>query len=46
VKVPFKWTVTWLDGKDTVELKDVRANVALDAARFAKPPASASTPAR
>jgi hypothetical protein len=34
VKLPFKWTVTWLDGKDTVELKDVRANAAVDAARF------------
>ena len=42
VKLPFKWTVTWLDGKDTVELKDVRANVAIDAARFAKP----ATPTR
>jgi hypothetical protein len=37
VKLPFKWTVTWLDGKDTVELKDVRPNVALDASRFVKP---------
>ena len=39
VKLPFKWTVTWLDGKDTVELKEVRPNVAIDAARFARPPA-------
>ena len=37
VKVPFKWTVTWLDGKDTVELKDVRPNAVIDAARFARP---------
>jgi hypothetical protein len=37
VKLPFKWTVTWLDGKDTVELKDVRPNIAIDAARFARP---------
>ena len=37
VKLPFKWTMTWLDGKDTVELKDVRPNVAIDATRFAKP---------
>jgi hypothetical protein len=39
VKLPFQWTVTWLDGKETVELKDVRPNVALDAGRFAPPPA-------
>jgi len=38
VKLPFKWTVTWLDGKDTVELKEVRPNVAIDAGRFAQPP--------
>jgi hypothetical protein len=37
VKLPFKWTVTWLDGKDTVELKDVRPNAVIDAARFARP---------
>jgi photosynthetic reaction center cytochrome c subunit len=37
VKLPFRWTVTWLDGKDTIELKDVRPNVPLDAARFARP---------
>ena len=37
MKLPFRWTVTWLDGRDTVELKDVRPNVAIDAARFARP---------
>jgi outer membrane lipoprotein-sorting protein len=39
VKLPFKWMVTWLDGRDTIELSDVRANVAIDAARFARPAA-------
>jgi len=37
VKLPFKWTVTWLDGRDNIELTEVRANVPVDAARFAKP---------
>jgi hypothetical protein len=37
VKVPFKWTMTWLDGRDTVELTEVRANAAIDAARFVRP---------
>ena len=46
VKLPFKWTVTWLDGRDTVELKDVRPNVAVDAARFARPAAAQASPAR
>jgi photosynthetic reaction center cytochrome c subunit len=46
VKLPFRWTVTWLDGKDTVELKDVRPNVALDAARFAQPAPPRGAPAK
>ena len=37
VKMPFKWTVTWLDGRETFELTDVQPNVAIDAAKFAKP---------
>lgn len=39
VKMPFKWTVTWLDGRDNIELTEVRGNVAIDAARFARPAA-------
>jgi photosynthetic reaction center cytochrome c subunit len=46
VKLPFRWTVTWLDGKDAVELEEVRPNVALDAGRFARPQPSVATPAR
>ena len=37
VKMPFRWTVTWLDGRDSFEMKEIRANVAIDAARFARP---------
>ena len=37
VKMPFKWTATWTDGQSTIELSEVRANVAIDAAKFAKP---------
>ena len=39
VKMPFRWTVTWLDGRDTIELTEVRPNVPIDAARFVRPPA-------
>lgn len=39
VKMPFKWTVTWLDGRESFELTDVQPNVVIDAAKFAKPPA-------
>lgn len=38
VKVPFRWTVSWLDGRSTFELSEVRANVPVDAAKFTKPP--------
>lgn len=37
VKMPFKWTVIWLDGRQTIELTDVRPNVPIDASKFAKP---------
>ena len=39
VKIPFRWTVAWLDGRSTFELSEVRANVAVDASKFAKPAA-------
>src|SRR5262249_1760815 len=41
VKVPFKWTVTWLDGRSTYELMSVEPNVTIDPARFTKPGQSA-----
>ena len=37
IKMPFKWTVAWLTGRDTIELNEVQLNVPIDAARFAKP---------
>ena len=44
VKLPFKWTVTWLDGRSTYELTSVEPNVTIDASRFAKP--TPSVPSR
>jgi photosynthetic reaction center cytochrome c subunit len=41
IKVPFRWTMGWLDGLDTFELTDVKLNVPIDLARFSQPPASA-----
>jgi photosynthetic reaction center cytochrome c subunit len=41
VKMPFRWTVTWLSGRSTIELTDVQPNVPIDAAKFAKPKSSA-----
>jgi hypothetical protein len=37
VKMPFRWTFGWLDGRDTFELKDVRVNVPIDPAVFGRP---------
>ena len=37
IKMPFRWTVAWLDGRSTFELTEVQPNIAVDGARFAKP---------
>jgi len=37
LKVPFKWTTTWLDGRANYEATDVQANVAIPANRFTRP---------
>jgi len=42
VKMPYKFTMTWLDGRDNFELTQIRANTTIDAAKFAKP--APSTP--
>jgi len=44
MKMPFRWTVVWLDGQETFELADVKPNVPIDASKFAKPGATARTP--
>ncbi len=37
VKVPFKWTATWTDGRSEFEMTDIKPNVPIDAAKFGKP---------
>ena len=37
VKMPFHWVMTWTNGQSTIQLNDVRPNVPIDAARFARP---------
>jgi len=45
VKMPFHLVTTWTDGRSTTELTSIQANVAIDAAKFAKPtPAAAKKP--
>jgi photosynthetic reaction center cytochrome c subunit len=36
-RLPFRWTVTWTDGRSVAELAQVQPNVPIDAAKFAKP---------
>jgi photosynthetic reaction center cytochrome c subunit len=37
VKLPYRWIVTWTDGRSTIELSELRANVPINATKFAKP---------
>ncbi len=37
LKVPYKMIATWLDGKSTIQLTEVKANVPIDPAKFARP---------
>ena len=45
VKMPFKWTVVWLDGLQTFELTDVKLNAPIDALKFSKPTVTSRPPA-
>ena len=36
VKIPFKYTFAWLDGRDAFQLNNVRVNVPIDAAKFGR----------
>jgi hypothetical protein len=37
IKVPFRVTKTWVDGRSVTELNSIQLNVPIDAAKFAKP---------
>ncbi len=36
IKMPYKWTFGWLDGRDTFTIKDIRVNVPVDPGVFAR----------
>ena len=42
VKMPFQWRLTWTDGQSMYSLNEVQPNVAIDAAKFARPAAAAA----
>ncbi len=37
INFPFKYTFSWLDGKDSFQLSEVKTNVTIDPAKFEKP---------
>jgi hypothetical protein len=39
IKFPFEYKFSWLDGRYTAKLTDIKTNVAIDAAKFGKPSA-------
>jgi hypothetical protein len=41
IKVPFRVTKTWVDGRSVTALSSIQLNIPIDAARFAKPRAPA-----
>jgi photosynthetic reaction center cytochrome c subunit len=37
IKLPFRMTFAWLDGRDSIVLKEIQTNVAVDEAKFGRP---------
>ena len=37
IKMPFRFTFSWLDGRDAFQLSDLQLNVPVDASRFGRP---------
>lgn len=46
VKMPFRWTATWTDGRSKTTLTEVQANPQIEATRLAKPSAPSKPGAR
>jgi hypothetical protein len=37
IKLPFRITYAWLDGRDSIVLNEIRTNVAIDETKFGRP---------
>jgi photosynthetic reaction center cytochrome c subunit len=44
IKMPWRLTLTWTDGRSTIELSEVQPNAPIDASKFAKPMMPAAPP--
>jgi photosynthetic reaction center cytochrome c subunit len=40
IKFPFEYKFSWLDGRYTAKIKEIKTNVAIDAAKFGRPAAT------
>jgi hypothetical protein len=40
IKLPFRMSFTWLDGRDAIQLNEVQTNVSIDPAKFGRPATS------
>ena len=43
IKMPFRITKTWVDGRSVIEFDSLEVNVPVDASKFSKPAASKET---
>ncbi len=46
IKMPFRMTFAWLNGRDAIRLNDVRTNVPIDPVMFGKPAPPHTTSSR
>jgi len=37
IKFPFHITYAWLDGRNSIELRDIKTNVPIDQSKFGRP---------
>jgi hypothetical protein len=37
IKLPFRLSYVWLDGRDSIVLNDIKTNVPIDEAKFGRP---------
>ena len=44
IKMPFRWTVTWTDGRSTTAVSEIQPNVAIEGSRFGRPSAPPPKP--
>jgi outer membrane lipoprotein-sorting protein len=44
IRMPFRWVITWTDGRSIAEISEIQPNVSIDASRFGRPSAPPPKP--